>query len=321
MIVKNVKELIGHTPLFEFDAAALGGKKGSKIYAKLEYLNPGGSIKDRLGKYLIDEAFRERTINHETTVIEPTAGNTGIGLAIAGIEHGLKMIFVIPEKFSFEKQQLIEALGATIVHTPTEAGIQGAIEKAKELAKGQPNSFMPLQFHNQNNPAAYQATLGPEIYQELHGKIDSFVAGAGSGGTFAGVATYLKKQKSSTRLAVVEPEGSILNGGPAHGHEIEGIGVEFIPQFFDDLLIDNIYTISDAEGFAFTRYLARNYGLLVGSSSGAVMAAAVKESLELPTGSSIATVFPDGGDRYLSKKIYAGQSAITPFIGGTNNAF
>ena len=179
---------------------------------------------------------------------------------------------------------------------------------------------MPMQFHNQNNPAAYQATLGPEIFQELSGKIDSFVAGAGSGGTFAGVATYLKKQKSSTRLAVVEPEGSILNGGPAHGHEIEGIGVEFIPQFFDDLRIDQIYTISDAEGFAFTRYLAKNYGLLIGSSSGAAMAAAVKESFVLPTGSSIVTVFPDGGDRYLSKQIYAGESTITPFTGGEYNA-
>lgn len=167
MIVNNIKALIGQTPFFEFDAAAFGGKKGSTIYAKLEYLNPGGSIKDRLGKYLIDEAFREHVIDHETTVIEPTAGNTGIGLALAGIEYGLKMIFVIPEKFSLEKQQLIEALGGTIVHTPTEAGIQGAIEKAKELAKQVPNSFMPMQFQSKQ-PCSLPSNLRP---RDLSGAI------------------------------------------------------------------------------------------------------------------------------------------------------
>lgn len=319
MIVKDVKELIGNTPLFQFDAALLGGKSGNQIFAKLEYLNPGGSIKDRLGLQLIHQAFLRGEIDQETTIIEPTAGNTGIGMALAGIEHSLKMIFVIPEKFSLEKQQVIQALGAQIVHTPTNKGIQGAIEKAKALAKETPNSYLPLQFHNEENPAAYRRTLGLEIYQELHGKIDSFVAGVGSGGTFAGVAAYLMKQNAKIRLIAVEPEGSILNNGPAHGHEIEGIGVEFIPQFFDGLMIDAIDTISDDEGFRFTRHLAKNYGLLVGSSSGAALASAVRESWRLPSGSKIVTLFPDSGDRYLSKHIYEGESDLD--IGGKNHAF
>ncbi|WP_313510069.1 cysteine synthase family protein [Enterococcus sp.] len=320
MIIKNIKELIGNTPLFAFDAAALGGKPGSQIFAKLEYLNPGGSIKDRLGLKLIHQAFLDGEIDRHTTIIEPTAGNTGIGMALAGLEYGLKMIFVIPEKFSVEKQQLIRGLGAQIVHTATEEGIQGAIEKAKALAKDIPNSYLPLQFHNEKNPAAYSSTLGPEIFQALHGKIDSFVAGVGSGGTFAGVSAYLLKQKANIRLIAVEPEGSILNGGPAHGHEIEGIGVEFVPRFFDQLSFDTVDTISDEEGFRFTRHLAKAYGLLVGSSSGAAMASAVKESWRLPAGSQIVTLFPDSGDRYLSKQIYEGRSDLY-VEGGNEDAF
>ncbi|OTN76245.1 hypothetical protein A5886_001322 [Enterococcus sp. 8G7_MSG3316] len=320
MIVTDVKELIGNTPLFAFDADALGGKPGSRIFAKLEYLNPGGSVKDRLGLQLIHQAILRGEIDRQTTIIEPTAGNTGIGMALAGIEHGLSMIFVIPEKFSLEKQQLIRALGAQIVHTPTVDGIQGAIEKAKSLAKEIPNSYLPLQFHHAENPLAYSKTLGPEIYQELHGNIDSFVAGVGSGGTFAGVATYLAKQNAQIRMVAVEPEGSILNGGSAHGHEIEGIGVEFIPQFFDGLTIDTIDTISDEEGFRYTRHLAKQYGLLVGSSSGAALAASVKESWRLPSGSKIVTLFPDSGDRYLSKKIYEGPSDLID-NGGKTDAF
>lgn len=303
MIVNDVTTLIGHTPLFEFEAEAFGGPATSKIYAKLEYVNPGGSIKDRLGVYLLKTALAEGKLKKGSTVIEPTAGNTGIGLALAAIKYGVKVLFVVPEKFSVEKQQLMKALGATIVHTPTKAGIVGAIAKAKDLHATIPNSYLPLQFENEDNSQAYTMSLGPEIFAELP-MIDSFVAGIGSGGTFAGTARFLKEKLPNLRLIGVEPEGSILNGGPAHGHEIEGIGVEFIPRFLTGLPIDHFATIRDATGFAYTRQLARSYGLLIGSSSGAAFAAAVEESQQLPAGSKILTIFPDGGERYLSKNIY-----------------
>ncbi|ALS02084.1 cysteine synthase [Enterococcus silesiacus] len=304
MIVDEVQELIGHTPMFQFDATRFGGQKGSTIYAKLEYLNPGGSVKDRLGQHLLTNALQRGEINTATTIIEPTAGNTGIGIALAGVKEGIKTLFVVPEKFSLEKQQLMKALGAEIVHTPTAKGISGAINKAKQLATEIPNSYLPLQFENAENPKAYYNTLGPEIFNELSGQITSFVAGIGSGGTFAGVTAYLREQKPTIRAIGVEPEGSILNGGAAHGHEIEGIGVEFIPTFFENISIDNIYTIRDEEGFYFARLLAQNFGLLVGSSSGAAFAAAIKESQFLPENSTIVTIFPDSGERYLSKNIY-----------------
>lgn len=198
----------------------------------------------------------------------------------------------------------MQALGAKIVHTPTEEGIVGAIEKSKQLASEIPNSYVPLQFENPDNPATYYQTLGPELFQELEGSINSFVAGIGSGGTFAGTAKFLKDRLPELRLIGVEPEGSILNGGPSHGHEIEGIGVEFVPPFLSELTIDQFETISDAEGFAYTRQLAKEHGLLVGSSSGAAFAAALKEAQRLPNGQSILTIFPDTSDRYLSKNIY-----------------
>ena len=304
MIVSDIKELIGKTPVFQFSATDYGGQDQSRIYAKLEYLNPGGSVKDRLGYHLITEGIAAGRITKDTTVIEPTAGNTGIGLALAGLACGLEMIFVIPDTFSQEKQQLIQALGARIIHSPGHEGMQGAIEKAKLLAAQLPNSFLPLQFENQQNPAAYYRTLGPEIVQEIPGKIASFVAGVGSGGTFAGTGAYLKSIDSTIRLIAVEPEGSTLNGGPAHEHAIEGIGVEKRPVFFKNLMLDGIETISDSEGFYYTRLLAARYGLLVGSSSGAAFAAAIRESKRLPKGSRIVTIFPDSGDRYLSKNIY-----------------
>lgn len=305
MIVTKVSQLIGETPVFQFDAEKFGGKKDTKIFAKLEYLNPGGSIKDRLGQYLLDQAFKMGKINDTATIIEPTAGNTGIGVALAALEKGLKVIFVVPEKFSLEKQQIMKALGAEIIHSETSAGILGAIAKAQVLAKEIPNSYVPLQFENPDNPAAYAETLGAEIFNELGSNLTSFVAGLGSGGTFAGTGKYLQEKIPTLRLIGVEPEGSILNGGPAHGHEIEGIGVEFIPPFLADLTVEKFYTISDPQGFAYTRLLAKEYGLLVGSSSGAALAAAIEESKILPENSRIVTLFPDAGDRYLSKNIYS----------------
>ncbi|BCD46152.1 PLP-dependent cysteine synthase family protein [Helicobacter suis] len=304
MVISATTQAIGSTPVFKFSKENYPLPKDSVIYAKLEHLNPGGSIKDRLGKYLIEEGLKTGQITPKTTIIEPTAGNTGIALALVALHHHLKTIFVVPEKFSVEKQQLMKALGAEVINTPSEEGIIGAIAKSKELAQSIPDSYLPLQFENPKNPDTYYYTLGPEIIQELGNQLTSFVAGIGSGGTFAGTAKYLKEQIPSIRLIGVEPEGSILNGGVAHPHKIEGIGVEFIPPFLADLPIERFETISDDEGFYYTKELARKSGLLVGSSSGAAFAAALREIERLPERSCVLTIFADAADRYLSKGIY-----------------
>lgn len=304
MIIHSILEAVGHTPLLEITNPAYGIPEGSKIFAKLEFLNPGGSVKDRLGKYLLEQALKEGKINAETTIIEPTAGNTGIGLALSASQLGLQSIFVVPEKFSLEKQQLMRALGAEIISTPTEGGIVAAIQKAKELRDGMENAYLPLQFENFDNPDAYFKSLGPELVEDLGSQITSFVAGLGSGGTFAGVSAYLQSVQPDIRLIGVEPEGSILNGGPAHGHDIEGIGVEFIPPFVKSLAVCAYETITDEEAFKLVSLLAKKEGLLVGSSSGAAFAAALREIKRLPEGSTLVTIFPDGSDRYLSKNIY-----------------
>ncbi|WP_194148742.1 O-acetylserine-dependent cystathionine beta-synthase [Helicobacter pylori] len=304
MIITTMQDAIGRTPVFKFTSKDYPIPVNSAIYAKLEHLNPGGSVKDRLGQYLIEEGFKTGKITSKTTIIEPTAGNTGIALALVALKCHLKTIFVVPEKFSTEKQQIMRALGAKVINTPTSEGISGAIKKSKELAESIPDSYLPLQFENPDNPAAYYHTLAPEIVQELGTNLTSFVAGIGSGGTFAGTAKYLKERIPAIRLIGVEPEGSILNGGEPGSHEIEGIGVEFIPPFFANLDIDGFETISDEEGFSYTRKLAKKNGLLVGSSSGAAFVAALKEVQRLPEGSQVLTIFPDVADRYLSKGIY-----------------
>ncbi|MBO0409612.1 cysteine synthase family protein [Enterococcus hulanensis] len=306
MIIDSIQAAIGHTPLLRFTHRHFAEiPEGSAIYAKLEYLNPGGSIKDRLGVYLIEEGLAQGRIKEGTTIIEPTAGNTGIGVALAALAAGLPTIFVVPEKFSLEKQALMKALGAKIVHTPTDEGISGAIAEAKRLHEEIADSYLPLQFENPANPEAYYWTLAPELVADLGAEITSFVAGIGSGGTFSGVARYLLERNPAVRLIGVEPEGSILNGGASHGHEIEGIGVEFIPAFLEGLPISGFTTVSDADGFAMTRRLAKEHGALIGSSSGAALAAALAEIAKLPAGSRVATIFPDAGDRYLSKDIYS----------------
>lgn len=312
MIIDSIQSAIGQTPLLRFTAKDFEEiPEDSAIYAKLEYLNPGGSIKDRLGDYLIKEGLVSGKIKHTTTIIEPTAGNTGIGVALAAVDAGLPTIFVVPEKFSLEKQALMRALGATIIHTPTEEGITGAIKKAKDIHTELTDSYLPLQFENSANPETYYRTLGPELTADLGEKISSFVAGIGSGGTFSGVARYLLEKNPAIRLIGVEPEGSILNGGESHGHEIEGIGVEFIPEFLTDLPITQYATISDQAGFTMTRRLAKEKGLLIGSSSGAAMVAALTEVRQLPRGSQVVTIFPDAGDRYLSKDIYTREDYMT----------
>ncbi|MCF6408593.1 PLP-dependent cysteine synthase family protein [Pseudalkalibacillus salsuginis] len=301
---KNVQELIGHTPLVEISNFNL--PNGVRLFAKLEFYNPGGSIKDRLGKELLEEAFVSGKLKTGGTVIEPTAGNTGIGIALAAVNKGINVIFVVPEKFSVEKQELMRALGAQIVNTENEKGMLGAIEKAKELEKEIENSYYPAQFTNPANPNTYYKTLGPEIWGALDGKVDVFLAGAGTGGTFMGTARYLKEQNKDIKTVIVEPEGSILNGGEPGPHKAEGIGMEFLPDYMDTSYFDAIHTIEDADAFERVKELASKEGLLVGSSSGAALHAALAEAELAKPGSHIVTVFPDSSERYLSKKIYQG---------------
>ncbi|MGY3743508.1 PLP-dependent cysteine synthase family protein [Leuconostoc inhae] len=302
MLIKNISELIGQTPLIELQLTI---PNHSRIFAKLEMFNPGGSIKDRLGQSLVKDGIARQVINQDTVIIEPTAGNTGIGLALAAQQHHLRTILVVPEKFSYEKQQLMQALGAEIVNTPSSAGIKGAIEKAKALAAEIDNSYVPMQFANPANPQTYYQTLAPELIDDLKGeKITAFVAGAGSGGAFSGVARYLNEYDNTIQNIVVEPEGSILNGGPAHAHRTEGIGVEFVPPFFKDVHIDQTLTISDADAFRQVREAAAKLGLFIGSSSGAALAASLKLAETLPEHSTIVTIFSDSSERYMSDKIY-----------------
>lgn len=303
-VYRNVKELIGRTPIVELTQFEL--PEGVRLFAKLEYFNPGGSVKDRLGLELIRDAEEKGMLKPGGTIIEPTAGNTGIGLALAAVGTGYRVIFCVPEKFSQEKQELMRALGAEVVNTPTEQGIKGAIAKAQELAQSIPGAFVPQQFANPANPAAHYKTTGPEIWEQLEGRVDVFVAGAGSGGTFMGVARYLKEQNPAIKTVIVEPEGSILNGGQPGPHKTEGIGMEFLPPFMDTSYFDAIHTIYDDEAFEWVKQLAAREGLLVGSSSGAAMAAALREAKAAKPGSHIVTIFPDSSERYLSKQIYRG---------------
>ncbi|KJL04785.1 PLP-dependent cysteine synthase family protein [Priestia aryabhattai] len=303
-VVKNVHELIGNTPMIEITQFDL--PREIRIFAKLEYVNPGGSVKDRLGKELLQEALGSGRLKRGGTLVEPTAGNTGIGLALAALQYEINVILCVPEKFSIEKQQLMKALGATVVQTPTEAGMKGAINKAQELLREIPGSYCPQQFANPANPMTYYKTLGPEIYEQLDGKIDVFVAGAGTGGTFMGTAQFLKEKNPSLKTVIVEPEGSILNGGKSGPHLTEGIGMEFIPDYMERSYFNAIHTVKDVYAFQRVKELALKEGLLVGSSSGAAFEAALIEAKNAEKGAHIVTIFPDSSERYLSKNIYSG---------------
>ncbi|WP_368790561.1 PLP-dependent cysteine synthase family protein [Companilactobacillus farciminis] len=302
MLVNDIYQTIGNTPLLKLDITA---PNDVNIYAKLEMFNPGGSVKDRLGVNLIEDGLKKGKITKNTTVIEPTAGNTGIGVALAAQKYHLPVKLVVPEKFSQEKQILMKALGAQIIHTPSSQGVTGAIKKAQELASEIEDSYIPLQFKNPANPEAYYKTLGPEIIADLKGiDVTALVAGSGSGGTFVGVTQALQEKYPDMQAITVEPEGSILNGGVEHDHRIEGIGVEFVPPFFNSINIDSVETISDDIAFYYVKWLAKNQGVFAGSSSGAALAAALRVAESLPDNSNIVTIFPDSSERYLSKGIY-----------------
>ena len=300
-VYMNVEELIGNTPLLKL--THLGVKEGVNLYAKLELYNPAGSVKDRVGQYMIKDAEERGILKPGGTIVDATAGNTGIGIAIAGLNKGYRIIFAVPEKFSVEKQKVMAALGAEIVHTPREEGMLGADRKADEIIATIPGAISLKQFQNPANPKAHYETTGPEIYRQLDGQVDYFVAGAGSGGTFSGVTKYLKEQNPAIQGVLADPVGSIIGGGEHADYDIEGIGNDFIADTMDISLVDKVIKITDTEAFDTSRLLAKREGILAGSSSGAALAAALKLAEEIESG-NIVVVFPDRGDRYFSKGLY-----------------
>ena len=306
-IYTSADQLIGKTPLLELThiEKKLGLK--AKVLAKLEYLNPAGSVKDRVAKTMIDDAEEKGLLKEGSVIIEPTSGNTGIGLASVAAARGYRIIIVMPESMSVERRQLMKAYGAELVLTEAAKGMKGAIAKADELAKQIPNSFVPGQFVNPSNPKAHIETTGPEIYADTDGKVDYFVAGVGTGGTITGVGQYLKSRDPSVKVVAVEPASSpVLSQGVAGAHKIQGIGAGFVPDVLDTKVYDEIIPVSNEDAFAAGRLVGRKEGVLVGISSGAALHAAV-ELAKRPgnEGKTIVVLFPDTGDRYLSTPLFA----------------
>ncbi len=300
-VYMSVRDMIGHTPILKLNH--MENKKEVGIYAKLELMNPAGSVKDRVGAYMVEDAIRSGRLKKGGAIIDATAGNTGIGIMVAALNQGFRVIFVVPDKFSAEKQMIMRALGAEIVNTSREEGMLGADRKAEELKAQIPGAISLSQFKNPANPRAHYETTGPEIWQQMDGKVDYLVAGAGSGGTFSGIMKYLKEQNPSVQGVLADPYGSIIGGGEHADYDIEGIGNDFIADTMDVSLVDQVIKIRDEEAFEASRQLAAAEGILAGSSSGAALAAALKLS-ERIDGGNIVVVFPDRGDRYLSKGLY-----------------
>lgn len=299
--IDDIRSYIGNTPIMKLNN--MGIKPGVNVFAKLEFLNPGGSVKDRIGVYMIEDAEKKGLLRDGYTIIEATAGNTGIGIALAAINKGYRIIFVVPEKFSVEKQTLMKALGAEIVNTPREEGMLGAVKKANELLETIKNSINLKQFDNNSNPLAHYETTAPEIYKDLDGKIDYFMCGAGSGGTYTGVLKYLKEKNPNIKGILVDPEGSTMGGGKEACYNIEGIGNNFIPETMDMTYVDEVIKVNDEKAFYIVKQLALKEGLIVGTSSGAAVAAAIKLANKIDKG-NIVTLLPDRGERYFSKSIY-----------------
>ena len=301
-VAESVLELIGHTPMLHLRRYARPG--GASLYAKLEFLNPGGSVKDRAALGMIDAAEESGRLRPGHTIIEPTAGNTGVGLALIAISRGYRVILVVPEKFVGPKTAVMSVLGAEVVLTPTEQGIQGAIAKAQELARSLPDTYVPQQFENPANPDFHERTTAVEIHEQLGRIPEAVVIGAGTGGTFSGVARYCKRRRADVRAVLVEPQGSVWGGGPAGPHKVEGIGNSFWPAALDREMVDEVRTVTDDDAFAAVRELARTEGLLVGGSSGAAAHAAREVAQRLPPSAAVVTVFADGFERYLGKGVF-----------------
>ena len=305
-IYNNFTELIGKTPLVKLNKLKEELGYSGNIFAKLEYLNPAGSVKDRIGFALIREAEKQGALKEDSVIIEPTSGNTGIGLAAVAASRGYKVILTMPETMSIERQKLLKAYGAEIVLTDGKLGMSGAIQKAEELATEYPNSFIPSQFDNPANPNEHYLTTGPEIWSDIDGNIDIFVAGVGTGGTLSGTAKFLKEQNSSIKVIAVEPYSSpVISKGFSGVHGIQGIGANFIPKNLDTSVFDDIFAVTEDEAYATARKLAKSEGFLVGISSGAALSAAIKiAALKENKNKNIVVILPDTGERYLSTELF-----------------
>lgn len=306
-IYTSVDQIIGNTPLLELTNIEKKYDLKAKILAKLEYLNPAGSVKDRVAKAIIDDAERSGKLKRNSVIIEPTSGNTGIGLSSVAAARGYKIIIVMPETMSVERRQIMTAYGAELVLTDGKLGMKGAIAKAEELSKEIPNSFIAGQFVNMANPKAHFDTTGPEIYRDTDGKVDIFVAGVGTGGTVSGVGKFLKSKNSDIKIVAVEPQTSpVLSKGVSGSHKIQGIGAGFVPEVLNTEIYDEVITVSDDNAFSVGNLIAKTEGILVGISSGAAVYAAI-ELAKRPEnyGKTITVLLPDTGDRYLSTPLFA----------------
>lgn len=306
-VYRKITDLIGGTPLLELTNYEKANELNAKIYAKLEYFNPAGSVKDRIAKAMLDDAEEKGLLKPGAVIIEPTSGNTGIGLASVAASRGYKVILTMPETMSVERRNLLKAYGAELVLTEGAKGMPGAIAKAKELAEQTPNSYIPSQFTNPANPAVHLKTTGPEIWADTDGKVDIFIAGVGTGGTLSGVGAYLKSQNPNVKVVAVEPATSpVLSGGKAGPHKVQGIGAGFVPDTLNTDIYDEILPVQNEDAFATGRALARSEGVLVGISSGAaVFAAAQLAKRPENAGKVIVALLPDTGERYLSTPMFA----------------
>ena len=298
---QKITDLVGYTPMVRL--AALEPNGGAEIWAKLEYLNPGGSVKDRAALGIVLDAERRGVLRSGSTIVEATAGNTGVGLALIGVNRGYKVVLYVPEQFAEEKCILMRALGATVIRTPESEGMAGAIRRALEFERETEGAFAALQFENPANPDFHEQTTAVEIWEQMEGSVDAWISGIGSAGTFTGVARFLKRQSAEILCAAVEPQGSVLQGGEPGKHEVEGIGVSFIPATFDASVCDRVIRVMDPPAFEMVRRLAAEAGVFGGSSAGAMVCAAVEVAAELGAGRRVVTVIPDSAERYLSKGI------------------
>lgn len=305
-IARSLTDLIGNTPLLELSNYNRAQNLHARLVAKLEYFNPAGSVKDRVGLALIRDAEERGIINKDSVIIEPTSGNTGIGLAFVAASRGYRIIIVMPDNFSVERQRLLKALGAEVVLTPGSEGMPGAIKKCGELAADIPNAFVPDQFKNPANPAIHRQTTGVEIWEDTGGLVDIFVAGVGTGGTLTGVGEFLKENKPQVKVVAVEPADSpVLSGGLPGSHKLQGIGPGFVPEILNTSIIDEVFQVKSEDAFATARLLARTEGLLVGISSGAAAFAATEIAKRTENHNKLIVVLlPDGGDRYLSTELF-----------------